>query len=760
MAQLHEIGFDTPEDRKEIALYEGSGVLEDVLESARYLNTVRRAGLFDDFTSAADAETPDYAALEAKMNAAGYPIDNQLLFDLLVEKYPDTEFSAATLEELRQEIKTKGLADDAALAKAETEAKVDYALDRFADARDVAGNPDLRGMDVLAEQAESNPKLKEKLQLLCGYYEQAFNGANGSEPLGYELDKPRSGANAVAFSYDAANESLSLKVKDLNGTGLNFALNTNKATDKPQSLVLTNDNSEMSEAQIKELARFFYKGGLIKNPDLINLPSDIKVLGDSGKTFKEIFNEAFMAEQNAQSQSEEKEKRELPPQNEGQPMEGASNDRPALQGDEYDKYLGSKELKPSYRAMRGAMEARAGIMGFRKNRLHWRRNLDGSMTLIAYLNEADEVTDADLDKKGVQARKKAFAVKVHKGPPPKAWLYIEPGKEIKSGHAKLILKAFQSQGCQYFTAGPTVELSGAGNSAFWKAAGSIPICPKLKRSKDDDGFDGFANDNLQEMLKVHKEEAKIDPAESLRWKMRLARELDGYTKFKRDSGKPDGKLETALEMLKGDIKFSKFTSSYQSVIESYIREQSRPDKENRWTTADMASAVMASEDLLYAIANGKDKSGKPFNYDYINQDPQKLIDFMVVKMAENRPTIDKLIDAQYEKDKRAPRDPEDEETQGSALERAANKILKNAKDNLNTFVEGDLVSNYGDAAKIKMNFPATEPPTAETRYRNTPQYALDDKGNADHSPNNRRNQLYRQNRQARIPLPERGPRGA
>lgn len=74
MAQLHEIGFDTPEDRKEIALYEGSGVLEDVLESARYLNTVRRAGLFDDFTAAADAETPDYAALEAKMNAAGYPL--------------------------------------------------------------------------------------------------------------------------------------------------------------------------------------------------------------------------------------------------------------------------------------------------------------------------------------------------------------------------------------------------------------------------------------------------------------------------------------------------------------------------------------------------------------------------------------------------------------------------------------------------------------------------------------------------------------
>lgn len=746
MAQLHEIGFDTPEESRRTALDEGSRVLEETLESARHLNTVRHAGLFDDFTAAAEAETPDYADLEAKMNAAGYPFDNQLLFDLLSEQYPDTEFSAGTLEELRQEIKAKGLADDAALAQTETKAKVDYALDRFEDARDVAENPNLRGLDILAEQAENNPKLKENLQLLAGYYEQAFNGANGSEPLGYELNKPRQGANSAAFSYDAVNESLSLKVKDLNGTGLNFALNTNKATDKPQSLVLTNDQSEMSEAQIQELARFFYKGGLVKNPDLINLPSDIKVMGDSGKTFKEIFNEAFMAEQNAQSQTEEKERQDLPPQNGGQPLEGAANDHSAPLGDEYDKYLSSKELNPSYKAMRGPMKARAGIMGFRENRLHWRRNLDGSMTLIAYLNEADERTDSELDKKGLQARKKAFAVKVHKGPPPAAWLYIEPGKEIKSGHAKLILKAFQSQGCQYFTPGPTVELSGAGNSAFFKAAGSIPICPKLKRSKDDDGFDGFANDNLQEILKVHKEEAKIDPTVSLKWKMRLARELDGYTKFKSSSGNPDGKLETALGMLRGDIKFSKFTSSHQSVIESYIREQSRPDKENRWTTADMASAVMASEELLYAIANGKDRSGKPFNYDYIKQDQKKLIDFMIVKMAENRPTVDKLINAQYDKDKRAPRDPEDDETQGSALERAANKILKNAKDNLNTFVESDLVGNYGDAAKIKMNFPAAEPPTAETRYRNTPQDTPE------------RTALYNKARPQRISMPERGGR--
>ena len=761
MAQLHEIGFETPEDYKDNALECGKGLLDDVLDSARYLNTIRQAGLFDDFAAAVKDRRPnDIWALGTKLEAAGLPFDDKTLYELLVEHYPDTEFSAGTLDELRQEIKNKGLADDAALAKTESDVKALYSLDRFDDALYTSQNPHLNGLDALAERAQSDPKLQEKLQLLTGFYEQAFNGANGSEPLGYEINKPHIGANRASFSYEPTNESLSLKVMDLNGTGLNFALNINKATDKPQSLVLTNDNSEMSEAQIKELARFFYKGGLIKDPDLINLPSDIKVLGDSGKSFKDIFNEAFMAEQNTQAHEEEKEKQELPPQNDGQPMEGASNDRPAVQGDEYDKYLNSKELSPSYRKMRGAMEARAGIMGFRKNLLHWRRNLDGSMTLVAYLNEADERNDAELDKKGLQSRKKAFAVKVHKGPPPKSWLYIEPGKEIKSGHAKLILKAFQSQGCEYFTAGPTVELGGSGNSAFWKAAGSIPICPKLKRSKNDDGFDGFANDNLQEMLKIHKEEAKINPKESLIWKMRLARELEGYTKFKRESGKPDGKLETSLEMLKGDIKFSRFTASYQSTIESYIREQCRPEKEDRWTTADMASAVMASEELLYAIANGKDKNGKPFNYDYINQDPQKLIDFMVVKMAENRPTVDKLIDAQYEKDKRAPRDPEDEETQGSALERAANKILKNAKDNLNSFVEGDLVSNYGEAAKIKMNFPSAEPPTAETRYRNTPHHALDDNGNADHSPNNQRNQLYKKNRPPRIPIPERGPRGA
>lgn len=643
-----------------------------------------------------------------------------------------------------------------------------YLLDNiFTDNKEFAEEPVNRKIQTIREQVRGNAAQEKNLEVLSGFYEQAYHQANG-DGRAYQQG-PR---ESVSIDYEPAGKSMSLIVKNLNETGLSFAVNTHEASNGYQTLVLTSKESEMTEAQIKELASFFFKGGLIKDPKDLTLPNELKVKGNASLNAQDIFNQAFAAQKQAQQASENdlekddagkrkpsdkadtRQAQEQAPDNDTALSGGADNQQSGGAQDDYDKYLNSKELKPSYSKMRGAMEARAGIMGFRKNRLHWRRNLDGSMTLIAYLNEADERTDSELDKKGLQSRKKAFAVKVHKGPPPNAWLYIEPGKEIKSGHAKLILKAFQSQGCQYFTAGPTVELSGAGNSAFWKAAGSIPICPKLKRSKDDDGFDGFANDNLQEMLKVHKEEAKIDPAESLTWKMRLARELDGYTKFKRDSGKPDGKLETALEMLKGDIKFSKFTSSYQSVIESYIREQSRPDKDSRWTTADMASAVMASEELLYAIANGKDKNGKPFNYDYINQDPQKLIDFMVVKMAENRPTIDKLIDAQYEKDKRAPKDPEDEETQGSALERAANKILKNAKDNLNTFVEGDLVSNYGDAAKIRMNFPAAEPPTGETRYRNTPQYALDDNGNADHSPNNRRNQLYRQNRQARIPMPD------
>ena len=760
MAQLHEIGFETPEDYKDNALERGKGLLDDVLDSARYLNTIRQAGLFDDFAAAVKDRRPnDIWALGTKLEAAGLPFDDKTLYELLVEHYPDTEFSAGTLDELRQEIKNKGLADDAALAKTESDVKALYSLDRFDDALYTSQNPHLNGLDALAERAQSDPKLQEKLQLLTGFYEQAFNGANGSEPLGYEINKPHIGANRASFSYEPTNESLSLKVMDLNGTGLNFALNINKATDKPQSLVLTNDNSEMSEAQIKELARFFYKGGLIKNPDLINLPSDIKVLGDSGKSFKDIFNEAFMAEQNTQAHEEEKEKQELPPQNDGQPMEGASNDRPAVQGDEYDKYLDSKELSPSYSKMRGAMEARAGIMGFRKNLLHWRRNLDGSRTLVAYLNEADEQNDAELDKKGLQSRKKAFAVKVHKGPPPKSWLYIEPGKEIKSGHAKLILKAFQSQGCEYFTAGPTVELGGSGNSAFWKAAGSIPICPKLKRSKNDDGFDGFANDNLQEMLKIHKEEAKINPEDSLIWKMRLARELEGYTKFKRESGKPDGKLETSLSSLKGDIKFSKFTANYQGQIQKFI---SNGVNNQGWNAADLATAYVAIGKMLEGIDNGT----IPYNFlgDYVGEGSskrdiqgEKLIDFLTKTMAEERPKVNKEILKDYEKETSGKdkdnynKVDEDGEYEEKVATKVANGVLARKVQALTSTI-GDLKDSYGENGDIKFTLPSR---AASTRIEDlnhpTPMSGKTVDGQD-------RQALYNRSRPVSVPTPERGGR--
>ncbi len=762
MARLYEIGFETPEDYKEIALENGRHMLENVAKSPRYLAEVRRMGIYDDLQTAAMEEHPDMAALGAKIKSkTSQIVDDETLFELLLEKYPDAEFSAKDLAALREEIKKAGLAKEADLPAIENEVTAAYALDNFVNASDICKDPHLTGLDAIAEAVANNPKLKENLELLVGHHEEVFNGNNGSEPFAYKLNEPRPGANRAAFSYDAAHESLSLKVMDLNGTGLNFALNTNKASEKPQSLVLTNDNSEMSEEQIRELARFFYKGGLIKDSDTLNLPSDIKVMGDSNKSFREVFNEAFEAERTAQQHTETQERAELSSQNEEQPVSAAQesvrsnhvNNGHMENGhvdDGYDRYLNdAPSLKPSYGKMRDAMENRAGLMGFRREYLHWRRNLDGSMTMICYLNEADEVTDNELDKKGIQARKKSFAMKVHAGPPPAAWLYIEPGKEIKSGHAKMALKAFQTQGCRYFIPPKTTEIGGAGGSAIWKAAGSMGICPKLKCSDKDDGFVGFSNDNLQEMLKTPKEEDKLNPKDILLWKMRLVREVKNYVAYRESKGNDESKLSSAIASVEGDIKFSRFNASYKGVIDNYIREQCSPDNPNRWTEADMASAVMASQELLRVIATGKDKKGQSFDYNYINENPERLIDFMVVKMAENRPTIDKMIDERYEVEKRTPKDPEDETTQGGSLKRAAQAILKESKENMQSYVDG-LVGDYGESAKIEMKLPAGAALTEATRYRATPQSGQSINGQD-------RRQLYNQHR--RVPLSvERGGR--
>ena len=591
----------------------------------------------------------------------------------------------------------------------------------FQDNQDFANEPVNKQIRAVREQVRGQPEQEKNLKILSGFYHQAYNQTNG-DGKPYQINDKES----VNLKYDPAQKSMSLIVKNLNESGLSFAVNTHEASNGYQTLVLTNDESEMTEAQIKELAGFFFKGGLIKDSKDLTLPPTLKVKDAPSLKAQDVFDQAFAAQRQAHQQIENEQEKdnvatrqqpqhqEPPQQNQDTALSGAASGNSSSTHDVYDSYLSSKPLNPDYRAMRGAMEARAGIMGFRKNRLHWRRNLDGSMTLIAYLNEADERTDSELDKKGLQSRKKAFAVKVHKGPPPASWLYIEPGKEIKSGHAKLILKAFQSQGCQYFTAGPTVELGGAGNSAFWKAAGSIPICPKLKCSKNDDGFDGFANDNLQEMLKVHKEEAKIDPTTSLLWKMRLVKELKGYTQFKRESGKPDGKLETATAVLEGDIKFSKFQASYQGQIQKFINNGVN---NLGWNAADLASAYGA----IVKMMKGIDEGTIPYNFlgDYVGEgaskhdiQADKLIDFLTKTMAEERVEVNKKILEAYDANKNGENKnnsqslDDDNEYEGKALVKAGTDVLQIYRESLDRGIIGDLKDSYGEAGDIKFSLPS------------------------------------------------------
>ena len=105
MAQLHEIGFETPEDYKDNALERGKGLLDDVLDSARYLNTIRQAGLFDDFAAAVKVGNADIASLYEKMKASNVNVDDTTFYDLLVEKYPDADFLPGKLDVLREKIK-------------------------------------------------------------------------------------------------------------------------------------------------------------------------------------------------------------------------------------------------------------------------------------------------------------------------------------------------------------------------------------------------------------------------------------------------------------------------------------------------------------------------------------------------------------------------------------------------------------------------------------------------------------------------------
>ena len=80
MARLYEIGFETPEDYKEIALENGRHMLENVAKSPRYLAEVRRMGIYDDLQTAAMEEHPDMVVNFAAESHVDRSIENPEIF--------------------------------------------------------------------------------------------------------------------------------------------------------------------------------------------------------------------------------------------------------------------------------------------------------------------------------------------------------------------------------------------------------------------------------------------------------------------------------------------------------------------------------------------------------------------------------------------------------------------------------------------------------------------------------------------------------
>ena len=488
---------------------------------------------------------------------------------------------------------------------------------------------------IIKEPGAEKGRQLEKFRFLASFCEQIQRSSSWREKDGENVCRLQ-----VRSDTEGKNSIVLMKLENLGGTGLSFTIEDGR------SIVFAKD-SRLNRRQVAEMSRFFADRGMsiedfskLKGLKVYDDRDDQKEIG----SFEEIFKqESQQTDYKNKSLAELLDIQEQKPHdpvvkdeierrvkngedtNNALPVTDENTTQAAVSGENYGgdegvsfdgkagfaSYLNDEAKPRTYREMRKAIHARAGIMRISPNCIVEKRMPDGSIVISLYGSEADKEADGKMNKDGVVQHKKKVAFRMWKNPP-RVSIYVPDGAEFKAAYAKGALKA---GGQPYFYMPSADEFGGDAQKAFWEAAGDTLTCPILK-SKDHPEGCSMGNDHLTVILKAMNDKNDGSEYEKMIFKMRLVEQIRGHLEYV-SGGKPEKEnkpLKDSMEKLEGEIKFARFKAAVLPELKDFVVRGINgkiPETNGRkWNQVDLGCAYKAMGNIATAINNGT----LPINY--------------------------------------------------------------------------------------------------------------------------------------------------
>lgn len=655
-----------PENERTPELLEDSvgKVLEQYWEAAEYVSLNKRSQEDDD-----ESFDDDDDSLEENDN----PLD-----------YKETK----RLEELQKKFEEKYGKDDTA-AKVAQDFGGTYALD-----------------NLMASQYKDN-KQKKRISNLLATYNKVHDDPAKLESFNYlysvsenfKQHAPTNNSTSVKFN----DKALLLEIHNLNGTGLNFTIDSNK------SLVMSREKS-LNQDQVDALAAFMYKdAGLRKMEDFdFKDIQELKVKGKDGKEdkpFTDAFSESLTKADEDYNSNEQDWSREA--FEEWCRENGLTGFEPeAVKAAEGAKDSG---LKLDRKAFKDKVIARMNILGFTDPRLiKTRYCTDGSTILTCYTTENDMYDDMQT-KDGLRInRKKAFSVKLkYKNGVPVVSYYLPQGKLLEGGHARVMLEALKSQGCTHALLPGAMLTAGKGQGALWEAVAKSLICPLALPDGNE-----LKPQNIVDIMETLKKENDPDRQDILGFKKNLLEQLEIQEEHKRkkdpEKYKMNSHMNVQMELLRGAIFYETYNASSLPNLQKFISDhsQKRLAGEDQWDKVTVLAANQAIADITqnYGVIREKygsrDLTDKQLQYELVMAMKFGVIDKDGNKVT-NEGTLDTIKTELADAEKEAAKTKNTPDKQFEAALKTVNMAVSKRMSHVNETVKSDygidLARDPGDA---------------------------------------------------------------
>lgn len=514
---------------------------------------------------------------------------------------------------------------------------------------------------VMEIPEEERGRQQENFRFLTSFCEQIQRSSDWRERDGKNVCRLQ-----VRSDKEGKNSIVMMKLENLGGTGLTFTIEDGR------SIVFAPD-SRLNRRQVAEMSRFFADRGMqiedfskLKGLKVYDDRDDQKEIGSFEEIFKQEnqekgykdkslaelldmqqkdpHNQVLNDEVQKRIQNGEDTDNALPVTDENTTQAAVSGENSGGgEGDSYDGKVGfesylNDEAKPrTYRDMRKAIRARAGIMRINPNCITEKRMPDGSIVISLYGSEADKEADGKM-KDGIVQHKKKVGFRMWKNPP-RVSIYVPDGGEFKAAYAKGALKA---GGQPYFYMPPADEFGGDAQKAFWEAAGDSLVCPILK-SKDHPEGCSMGNDHLTVILKAMNDKNDGSEYEKMKFKMRLVKQIRGHLEYVSGgkSEKDNKPLRDSMEKLEGEIKFAKFKAVVLPNLEDFMMKGINgklPESNGQtWNQVDLGCAYKAMGNIATAIKEGT------LPIDYFTGSPDLVMQRFQQEMQKVKPEVEKIF---------------------------------------------------------------------------------------------------------------------